>query len=547
MGRERKRARVAETTVEEHDASDSDDASGRPPSQRNDDALAQLREEFSLAGYARSLAGVRGKRSVHLFVGPPNSGKSYTAFDELAGARSGVYLAPLRLLALEGRDALACRGVMVDLLTGEDRESQAGSTHVSCTIEMLPKVRRRFAVAVIDEGQMLFDASRGWAWTAALLGAAADRLIIVAGAHAVSAIAKILDACGEVPVTRHFERKRAVKVLEEPLSTTQLRKGDAVVAFSRADVLKLRDELQARRPPLTTAVVYGALPSEARRREAERFSSGVAEVLVATDAVGQGLNLPIQRLFFSKITKFDGKGFRTLNVAETHQIAGRAGRFGFGTDAGVVGVLAHSAEEDALLVLRSQLACAPAAPLTSFRAPVAPSPWHVRRIMEALRLTDSEPLENVLRVFYERLGLDRGGVQTADGEKLLKLASRLDEAAPGMSVEERFAYATAPLTMSDKNAIYTFMSWAGDAAMGSAVDGGKPNFLRYAGRNTVLDSMESVLRECTLWLYMTQKFPATYGHHDEVLALRDSYAAAISVRFAAPGKLDAEGTGRVAK
>lgn len=217
--RDLKRARI--DSHEDHDV-DSVAASHERPlaasaasaTVHGDDPLAQLRAEFSLAGYARTLEGVRGVRAVSLFVGVPNSGKSHAAFDELAAARTGIYLAPLRLLALEGRDALASRGAVVDLLTGEDRDTRPDSTHVACTIEMLPKIKRRFAVAVVDEGQMLFDASRGWAWTAALLTAAADRLIVVAGAHAVDAVAALLRTCGEVPETRTFERKRAVELLE---------------------------------------------------------------------------------------------------------------------------------------------------------------------------------------------------------------------------------------------------------------------------------------------------------------------------------------------
>ena len=102
-------------------------------------ALIWLSRKLSLASYAGSFSAraALGPRTVTLLVGPPNSGKSYFAFEQLARARTGAYLAPLRLLALEGRDALAARGVACDLLTGEDVESEAGATHVSSTIEML--------------------------------------------------------------------------------------------------------------------------------------------------------------------------------------------------------------------------------------------------------------------------------------------------------------------------------------------------------------------------------------------------------------------------
>ena len=102
--------------------------------------------------------------------------------------------------------------------------------------------------------------------------------------------------------------------------------GDAVVAFSRREVLMLRDQIAANGHPVS--VIYGALPPEVRRREAERFANGASHILVATDAIGMGLNLPLRRVLFSTMTKFDGQTDRPLNESEVHQIGGRAGRYG---------------------------------------------------------------------------------------------------------------------------------------------------------------------------------------------------------------------------
>ena len=179
------------------------------------------------------------------------------------------------------------------------------------------------------------------------------------------------------PQARHLERKQHVDLLPTPVTIASLRLGDAVVAFSRRDVLMLRDRIAASGHPVS--VIYGALPPEVRRREAERFAQGESHILVATDAIGMGLNLnlPIQRVVFSTLTKYDGVADRTLDESEVHQIAGRAGRYGIHEE-GFVGVL-DEAEPTALRVLKELLAKTPRAP-ADFKAPVAPNGWHVDTI-----------------------------------------------------------------------------------------------------------------------------------------------------------------------
>ena len=129
-------------------------------------------------------------------MGPPNSGKTYAAFEKLAGAHDGCYLAPLRLLALEGRDRLVGRGVPCSLLTGEENDPAADARVVSSTIEMV-NTSKAIDVAVIDEAQMIFDASRGWAWTQAIVGVPANEVVIICSAYAAPAIENLLKLCGE--------------------------------------------------------------------------------------------------------------------------------------------------------------------------------------------------------------------------------------------------------------------------------------------------------------------------------------------------------------
>ena len=473
--------------------------------------LSRLNQELAFQGYPDSFEQARRlQRKVTLFVGPPNSGKTYNAFEKLAGAMDGAYLAPLRLLALEGRDRLVGRGVPCSLLTGEERMPVEGARAVSSTIEMV-NTRDVIDVAVIDEAQMIFDASRGWAWTQAIVGVPARELIIICSAYAVPAIESLLGLCGEAVTIQHFERKQQVQLLKSPVPIEALKKGDAVVAFSRREVLMLRDQIAANGHPVS--VVYGALPPEVRRREAERFASGESHLLVATDAIGMGLNLPIRRVLFSTLTKFDGVGDRPLNESEVHQIAGRAGRFGIHEE-GFTGVL-HEAEPTAMRTLRDLLPRPPRAP-RNFKAPVAPNWWHVSTI--ASRLGKSG-LHEVLTVFMEQLRLDNAHFQVAELEGMLALAQELDTQAGGLELRQRFTYAQAPVDTRTDNAVQTFLDWAWQHAKHGSVDA--PHFLDEVDEHSRLDRMEQSLRACTLWLWLDLRFPGIYGHLDAVLDLRN--------------------------
>jgi len=475
------------------------------------DTLDDLSFELAFQGYPDSfMTARRAQRQVTLFVGPPNSGKTHQAFERLATAERGVYLAPLRLLALEGRDRLMARGVPCSLRTGEESAPVDGARVVSSTIEMMG-TGDLIDVAVIDEAQMIFDPSRGWAWTQAIVGAPAKELLIICSAYAVPAIENLLGLCGERCEVRHFERMQQVQPLPAVVPIANLKLGDAVVAFSRKDVLMLRDQIAE--SGKTVSVIYGALPPEVRRREAERFAGGQTEVLVATDAIGMGLNLPIRRVLFSTLTKFDGVGDRSLDESEVHQIAGRAGRYGIHEE-GFVGVLAE-AEPGAGGLLRELLALQPRAP-RHFKAPVAPNWWHIETISGKL---GKRKLREVLGVFVEQLTLDNAHFAVAELQQMMEIAAHLDERAAPLSLRERFLYAQAPVDTRTEQLMQQFLGWTERHAWDGQA--GEPDFLQGVDENSRLDRMEQALRACTLWLWLDQRFPNIFGYVDEVLALRD--------------------------
>jgi ATP-dependent RNA helicase SUPV3L1/SUV3 len=476
------------------------------------DTLAGLNSELAFQGYPDTFQKARHlQRSVTLYVGPPNSGKTHAAFERLAQALDGAYLAPLRLLALEGRDRLVARGVPTSLLTGEENVPADGARVVSSTIEMVG-TNTPIDVAVIDEAQMIFDPSRGWAWTQAIVAVPANEVIIICSAYAVPAIENLLGLCGERATVKHFGRKQHVQLLPHPVPTDALKLGDAVVAFSRRDVLMLRDRIAAAGHPVS--VIYGALPPEVRRREAERFALGESHILVATDAIGMGLNLPIRRVLFSTMAKFDGVGDRPLSESEVHQIAGRAGRYGMHEE-GFVGVL-KEAEPAAARMLKELLHKTPRAP-DDFKAPVAPNGWHVETIASRLHKTK---LREVLGVFVEQLKLDDAHFAVAELDQMLELAEQLDRVAAKLTLKERFIYAQAPVDTRTETQLQAYLDWSASHALTGQA--GSPWFLAEVDSHSRLDRMEQALRACTLWLWLDLRFPGVYGHVEQVVALRSN-------------------------
>lgn len=270
----------------------------------------------------------RVEQHIALHIGPPNSGKTHDALEALVNAGSGWYLAPLRLLAFEIFDRLNQQGIRCNLLTGEEYIPVEGAMMTAATIEMFnPALSGR--CVVIDEAQMLADADRGWAWTRALMESQAPEMHVIAPSTAQNLVEKLAGAAAiPIDIIPH-QRLAPIRVADTNWPLHELPPKTILVAFSRRMVLHLKTELENMRR--SVSVVYGGLPPEVRRRQADRFADGETEICVATDAVGMGLNLPADRVCFYEVEKFDGFEVRELHPSEVHQIGGRAGRYGIGT------------------------------------------------------------------------------------------------------------------------------------------------------------------------------------------------------------------------
>ncbi len=267
------------------------------------------------------------KRQFILHVGPTNSGKTYEALQRLKQAYHGIYLGPLRLLALEVYDRMMADGIPCDMITGEEIILTKNSFVQASTVEILD-IRETYDIAVIDEAQMVADENRGSFWTRAILGIRAKEVHVCCSGTARDLLVKMLKRCGdEIEIVSHERNTRLVFVPERYDMSKDVEPGAALIAFSKKNVLAIAAALESR--GIRASVIYGNLPPQTRQEQVRLFTEGVSKVVVATDAIGMGINLPIRRVVFMNTTKFDGVGKRRLLAEEIRQIAGRAGRYGF--------------------------------------------------------------------------------------------------------------------------------------------------------------------------------------------------------------------------
>lgn len=462
-----------------------------------------LETASGLGVYLDSFAAARAiTRRLRLFVGPTNSGKTHAAMDRLCAARTGAYLAPLRLLALEGQEAVETRGRPCSLITGEERDVRPGADFVSSTIEMA-NTSRVMGACVIDEIQMIADPDRGWAWTQAVAGMAASEIIMTGSADAIPFVKKIADATGEELEIVEFTRKSPLRVQEERVRLQDVRAGDAVVAFSRRDVLALRAALLERGH--SVAVIYGALSPEVRRAEARRFREGAAQVLVATDAIGMGLNLPIARIVLSTTRKFDGKEERELTGSEIRQIGGRAGRFGMHEE-GRVAVL----EGESINPVRRALTSQPPPP-DDPRPWISPNLTHVEAIAAEL---ETRSLAKVLRTAGQELLRAHQTFRMTDLEDRIQAAVAVDMAR--LPLADRDMLARCPVDVRDQIQLRLLRQWAmnqGKERPNPCPEFGS-RFSGMVGTDVELEAAEKAVKYLTAYAWLAYRFPEAYPEMD---------------------------------
>ena len=429
--------------------------------------------------------------------GPTNSGKTHAAMQDLIAAPDGCYAAPLRLMALENCELLQSRGISCALITGEEQVRHPGNTHTSSTIEMLD-FGRAVSVAVIDEIQMLGDASRGWAWSAAVLGVPARTIYLTGSPDALPRIKALLAMTGESVEVRHFKRLSPLTVERYPLTLAKVEPGDAVIAFSRADVLGLRESLMSLGK--SVAVIYGALGPNARRAEAERFRTGRANVLVATDAIGMGMNIgPLRRVIFSTLMKYDGTSERLLKPGEIRQIAGRAGRYG-NHDRGLVNLLGAGNRD----IIEEALTTPP--PMPPDARPYVMPPWNA--VAAIAGMTGDCRLRKALFTFGEIVRKRSPQFRVPDLSDSLSVAALLD--GTSLPLEQRFRYLGCPVDCNSYSMMGTLRRWAEKHARGKAVNWEAQREVKRLKTSNELHEAENTVKIATLYAWLAMRWPDTY-------------------------------------
>ncbi len=255
-------------------------------------------------------------------LGPTNTGKTFIAIEKMLEFDSGIFGFPLRLLAREVYDKCVSKvgSDKVALITGEEKIIPSNADYFICTVESMPKDKSVDFVAV-DEIQMCADRERGHIFTDRLLNFRGKKMTIFLGSQVMHGV------INELINNVEFEKKERFSKLTYGgfKKVSRLERKSAIIAFSIEDVYAIAELI--RRQKGGAAVIMGSLSPKTRNSQVDLYQSGDVDYLVATDAIGMGLNMDINEIYFSNLKKFDGKKTRRLNLIEISQIAGRAGRF----------------------------------------------------------------------------------------------------------------------------------------------------------------------------------------------------------------------------
>ena len=285
------------------------------------------------------------KNKITAVLGPTNTGKTFLAIETMLSFDTGMMGFPLRLLAREVYDKVIKKvdPNKVALITGEEKIIPANAKYYFCTVESMP-VDKILEFVGIDEIQMCSDHERGHIFTDRLLNLRGEKLTMFMGSNSMRNIIEKLDEDIE-----YIDRKRLSKLTYSGhKKISRIERKSAIIAFSAEEVYAIAELI--RRQKGGAAIVMGSLSPKTRNSQVSLYQSGDVDYLVATDAIGMGINMDLNNVYFSNLKKFDGKKLRRLKLSEISQIAGRAGRYLNDGSFGITGDCGEiSAEEIELL------------------------------------------------------------------------------------------------------------------------------------------------------------------------------------------------------
>ncbi len=262
------------------------------------------------------------KNKITAVLGPTNTGKTFLAIETMLSFDSGMIGFPLRLLAREVYDKVIKKisPDKVALITGEEKIIPSNAKYFLCTVESMP-INKHLDFVGVDEIQMCADHERGHIFTDRLLNVRGDKLTMFMGSSTIRNIVKKLNED-----TEFINRDRLSKLsFVGHKKISRINRKTAIIAFSTEEVYAIAELV--RRQKGGAAIVMGSLSPKTRNAQVNLYQSGDVDFLVATDAIGMGINMDLENVFFSNLRKFDGKKLRKLNLSEIGQIAGRAGRY----------------------------------------------------------------------------------------------------------------------------------------------------------------------------------------------------------------------------
>ncbi|CAF1928054.1 unnamed protein product [Rotaria magnacalcarata] len=382
------------------------------------------------------------RRKIIFHAGPTNSGKTYHALQRFMNSESGIYCGPLKLLASEVFHKTNAAGTKCDLVTGEERRfgdsDGKAANHIACTVEMT-NLNTVYDVAVIDEIQMIRDPQRGWAWTRALLGIQAKEIHLcgeICTRELIEGLTVISDDELEI---REYQRLTKLNYLDRAVETfDNVKPGDCLVCFNKNDIFHVTRELEKRGREV--AVIYGSLPPGTKLLQAQRFNdpNDLCKIMVATDAIGMGLNLSIKRVIFYSLSKpqLNEQGEKEKNYVTTSQalqIAGRAGRFATAFPDGEVTTFRHDDSSVLKDIIHRQVE-------TIKRAGLHPTAEQIEMFAYYL---PKHSLSNLMETFINLSQLDNNLFFMCNIENMKFLADMIEHVP--LPIRVRYVFSCAPI------------------------------------------------------------------------------------------------------
>ena len=285
------------------------------------------------------------KYKITAVLGPTNTGKTHLAIETMLSFDSGMIGFPLRLLAREVYDKVI-KEISLDkvaLITGEEKIIPPNAKYFLCTVESMP-INKSLEFVGIDEVQMCADHERGHIFTDRLLNMRGEKLTMLMGSNTIRGIILKLD--GDIEFINRERLSNLTYAGHKKIS--RINRKTAIIAFSAEEVYAIAELI--RRQKGGAAIVMGSLSPKTRNAQVELYQSGDVDFLVATDAIGMGINMDLDHIYFSNLKKFDGKKLRKLNLSEIGQIAGRAGRYLNDGSFGITGDCKEITAEDVELL-----------------------------------------------------------------------------------------------------------------------------------------------------------------------------------------------------